>query len=450
MTGGRSPLVHRLCLGALVALVPGRVATAQVTAITNVSVIDGTSPTSRLDQTVVVRGNRIVAVGLASATRVPPDARVVDGRGKYLVPGLWDMHVHTVVPGGREVLALYVTNGVLGVRDLAGDWAQLTEWRREIGDGHLVGPRIVASGPYIEGGDVPIVHVLARTSEEARAAVDSLARLGVDLVKLHSQLSREVYFAAARAARERGLQVAGHVPRSITAREASDSGLTSLEHMLQIPTPCTPAESLALAPRFPIQGVLGRCTSEDLGPLFRRLVANRTWVVPTLVAQYEIAAWPKRELPGDSVASVLPDTLRRYVAQIFPMPDSIPPDADVVGRALWEKRIALVGAMYRAGVGILPGTDAPLRNSPPGFGLHQEMALLARAGLSPFEVLRVATLEPARYLGALDSLGTIAAGKVADLVLLAADPLADVGNLRRVDAVLANGRLLEMRAPRAR
>ena len=425
-------------------------ASAQVTAVTHVSVIDGTAPTPRADQTVVVRGNRVVAVGLSSATPVPADARLVDGGGKYLVPGFWDMHVHTVAPGGREVLALYVTSGVLGVRDLAGDWAQLTEWRREIADGRLVGPRIVASGPYIEGGDVPIAHLLARTPEQARAAVDSLARLGVDFVKLHSQFSREVYFAAARAARERGYQVAGHVPRSITPREASDSGLTSLEHMLQIPTPCTPAESLALAPRFPIQSVLGRCTSEDLTPLFARFASNGTWVVPTLVAQYEIAAWPKRELPGDAFAVYLPDTLRRYVAQIFPMPDSIPPDADVVGRALWEKRIALVGAMHRAGVGILPGTDAPLRNSPPGFGLHQELALLARAGLSPFEVLRVATLEPARYLGALDSLGTIAAGKGADLVLLSADPLADVGNLRRIEAVVANGRFFELRVPPTR
>jgi imidazolonepropionase-like amidohydrolase len=175
-------------------------------------------------------------------------------------------------------------------------------------------------------------------------------------------------------------------------------------------------------------------------------VRNQTWIVPTLVAQFEVAHWPKRDLPGDSFAGYLPDTLRRYVAQIFPMPDSIPPDADVVGQTLWEKRIALVGAMYRAGVGILPGTDAPLRNSPPGFGLHLELELLARAGLSPFEVLRVVTLDPARYLGALDSLGAVAPGKVADLVLLTADPLADVRNLRAIQAVMANGRLFDGRA----
>jgi imidazolonepropionase-like amidohydrolase len=423
-----------------------RAAPAQVTAITHVAVVDGASPAARVDQTVILRGTRIAAVGPASAATVPRGARVVDGRRKYLVPGYWDMHVHTVAPGGREVLPLYVANGVLGVRDLAGDWALITEWRREIAAGRMVGPRIVAAGPYLEGGDVPIAHLLARTPEEARAAVDSLARLGVDLVKLHSQLKREVYFAALRAARERGFAVAGHVPRSITAQEASDSGLTTLEHMLQIPAPCTPAESLALAPRFPVQSVLGRCTSDDLAPLFAHLVRNRTWIVPTLVAQYEVAHWPRRDLPGDSFAGYLPDTLRQYVAGIFPMPDSIPPGADSVGQALWEKRIALVGTMYRAGVGILAGTDAPLRNSPPGFGLHLELALLARAGLSPFEVLRVATLDPARCLGALDSLGTIAPGKIADLVLLAADPLSDVRNLRAVEAVVLNGRLLDARS----
>lgn len=412
-------------------------------AFTHVTVVDGTDPSPRADQTVVIRGNRIVAVGPAASTPVPTGARVVEAPGKFLIPGLWDMHVHTVVPGGRAVLGLYVANGVLGVRDMAGDWTQITEWRREIADGRLVGPRIVASGPYIEGGDVPIVHILARTDAEAELAVDSLARLGVDFVKLHSQLNREVYFATLRAARARGLPVAGHVPRIITVQEASDSGMASVEHLLQFPTPCTPAESLALQPRFPIQSVLGRCTSADLAPLFARVAQNGTRVVPTLVAGYEIAHWPKRDLPGDAFGRYLPDTLRQFVEQIFPMPDSIPPDADVVGQTLLEKRIALVGALHRAGVIVLPGTDAPLRNSPPGFGLHEELAQFARAGLSPFDVLRAATLEPARFLGLVDSLGTIAPGKLSDLVLLDANPLADVANLRRISAVVANGRLID-------
>lgn len=411
-------------------------------AITHVTVIDAADPAPRLDHTVVVRGRHIVAVGPAAATAVPPGSRVLSGRGRFLIPGLWDMHVHTDVPAGREVLRLYVENGVLSVRDMAGTWAQLTAWRRDIAAGRLIGPRIMASGPYLEGGEIGIPHLLARTPAEARAAVDSLSRLGVDLVKLHGQLSRESWFAALRAARERGLRTGGHVPRSISAAEASDSGLGSLEHLLQIPISCTPAESLALAPRFPIQGMLGRCTSADLAPLFARLVKNGTAVVPTQVAAYEISRWPLTDLPGDAYARHLPDTLRRFVTQIFQIPPGVPADAHRTGEALFAKRLALVGAMHRAGVVLLAGTDAPLRNSPPGFGLHEELALLVRAGLSPFAALRAATLAPADWFGMQDSLGTVAPGKLADLVLLDANPLSDIRNLRRIRAVLLQGRVV--------
>ena len=426
-----------------------QVAARSAIAFTGVTVIDGTIPTPRPDQVVVVSGDRIVAVGPRSSTDVSPGARIIDGRGKVLIPGLWDMHVHTAVPAGREVLALYVANGVTGVRDMAGEWRQLSEWRREIASNQLIGPRMILSGPYLEGGDVPIPHILVRNAEEARAAVDSLSRLGVDFVKVHGQLTPEAYFAAARAARQRGIPFAGHIPRGVSAREASDSGQRSLEHLINIPIPCTAAESLALRPRFPLQAFIGRCTSADLEPLFARFVANRTWVVPTLVAAVEIAILPARAVPGDAYARFIPDTLRRFVAQILQFPTDIPRGADSVGRALLAKRLALVGAMHRAGVRIMAGTDAPLRNSPPGFGIHEELASLVRAGLTPFEALRAATLEPARYLNALDSLGSIAPGRLADLVLLDANPLDDIRNTRRIAAVMANGRLFDRAALRA-
>ncbi|GIW56517.1 MAG: amidohydrolase [Nitrospiraceae bacterium] len=422
----------------------------QTLALTPVHVIDGTTAVVRASQTVIIRENRIIQVGPATATPIPPDARVISTEGLYLVPGLWDLHVHLTVPGGREVLPLYVANGVTGVRTMGDQWDSLVHWRREISSGGLVGPRIVAAGPYIEGGDVVIPHLLARNPEEAEQTIDSLLRLGVDFAKLHSQLRRETFLAALRLAQKRGLRTAGHVPRNVSALEASDSGLGSIEHLLQIPAPCTPAESLALLPRFPTQEALGRCSSADLTALFAKLARNGTWVVPTLVAQYEIARWPKRDLPGDSFSAYLPDKLRQYVAAIFPMPDSIPEGADSVGMALFQKRVAVAGALYRAGVGVLPGTDAPLRNSPPGFGLHRELVLLAQAGLSPFEVLRAATPDAARFLGLADSLGRIAAGQLADLILLEANPLEDVRNLQRIKAVVANGRWLSSppRVPR--
>jgi imidazolonepropionase-like amidohydrolase len=417
---------------------------SRVIVFTNVSVVDGRSATPRQDRTVIVRGTRIEVEGPAATTSVPTDAVVIDGRGKYLIPGLWDMHVHTVMPGGADVLPLYVANGVTGVRDMAGEWAQLTKWRREIENGTRIGPRMVLSGPYLEGGDVPIPHLLVRTAADAQPAVDSLVRLGVDFVKVHSQLTRETYFAIAHAARARGIAFAGHVPRTVLPTEASDSGQRSIEHLLTIPNQCTAEEVRTLAPRFQVQSALGRCETGDLAPLFARLVRNDTWVVPTLVAQLEVAKWPNRELPGDSLARYLPDSLRTFVLGIFPMPRDVPEGADVVGLALFQKRVQIVNALHRAGVHIMTGTDAPLRNSPPGFGLHEELAWFVRAGLSPFDALRAATIEPARFLGALDSLGTVEAGKLADLVLIDANPLEDIANARRVSAVVANGRLFEV------
>ncbi len=425
----------------IVAAVPSPASGQPGIAITHVTVIDGVTSVPRTDQTVVIQGNRIVRVGTFGAVAVPAGARIVDGRRKFLIPGLWDMHVHTAISGGRELLPLYVANGVTGVRDMAGDWDTLRTWRSEIGRGQLVGPRMVVSGPYLEGGDVPIPHLLARNAAEASAGVDSLIALGVDFIKIHSQLNAESYYAIARRARQRGAVFAGHVPRVVGAGAASDSGQKSIEHLLGIPAECTPADSVALQPRYPVQGAIGRCSSEDLAPLYAKFVRNGTYVTPTFTAQVEVAVWPTRAVPGDSLAHYLPKAVREYVAQIFPMPDSIPPNADSVGRAMLAKRLRQVAAMQRAGVHILTGTDAPLRNSPPGFGLHEELTLLARGGMSPLEVLRSATFEPARYFGVLDSLGTIAAGKLADLVLLDANPLEDIGNTRRISAVVANGRL---------
>jgi len=432
------------CVAGTVLLALARTATAQTPiVITHVAVIDARAAVPRVDQTIIIRGNRIADATASAHVRIPRNARVVDGRGKFLMPGLWDMHVHTDAVGGRATLDLYVVNGVTGVRDMAGTWDTLRTWRHDIAAGRLIGPRIIASGPYLEGGDVPIAHLLARTPAEGIADVDSLIALGVDFVKVHGQLKPETYYAIARRARERHIAFAGHVSQAVGARNASDSGQRSIEHLLGIPAPCTPAESLALLPRFPVQAALGRCSSRPLDDLYGRFVRNHTWVTPTFTAQYEVAIWPQRTVPGDSLAHYLPEGLRRFVAGIFPMPDSIPPGADSVGRAMFEKRLRQVAAMRRAGVSILSGTDAPLRNSPPGFGLHEELALLVRGGMSPFEALRSATYEPARYFEMIDSVGTVERGKLADLVLLDANPLVDIRNTRRIAAVVANGRFID-------
>lgn len=237
---GQLQISRHLRFVALIALVWAYPALAQqnlaqqTLAFTHVTIIDGPNSIPRADQTVVIRGNRIVAVGSSRSTRIPAGARVVEGGGKFIIPGLWDMHVHTDAPAGRELLALYVANGVTGVRDMAGDWTTVKTFREDIAQGRLAGPRILASGPYLEGGDVPIPHILTRNPDEARAGVDSLVRLGVDFVKVHGQLMRDSYFAIARRARERGIPFAGHVPHIVGAAAASDSGQRSLLFRAQL------------------------------------------------------------------------------------------------------------------------------------------------------------------------------------------------------------------------
>jgi imidazolonepropionase-like amidohydrolase len=412
---------------------------SQTLFIKNATVIDARSAVPRRGENVVVRGGKIVEAG--PRVTQPSGAQVVDAAGLYLIPGLWDMHVHLDVPAGRVLLEAYVVNGVTGVRDMAGDWARLTGWRGEIRSGKTIGPRIIASGPYLEGNPQPIPHIEVKSPAAAEKAVDSLKKLGVDLVKIHTGLSRESYFAAARRARQLKMPFAGHVPRVVGAIDAADSGQRSVEHLLTVPTPCTPAESIALLPRFPVQRVFGPCTSQSLAPIYSAFVRNHTWVTPTYVAAVEIATWPKRALPGDAFAQFLPDTLKKFVLELFPMPDSIPADADIVGKRMYDKRLMLAGAMVRAGVHLLAGTDAPLRNSPPGFGLAEELVQIAKGGVPLFDVLKIATWEPASYLAATDSMGTVQAGRVADLVLLRENPLTDVKAYRSIEAVIAAGRL---------
>lgn len=158
--------------------------------ITRVAIVDARSPRPERERTIVIRGDRIVAIVPSSGAALPAGARIIDGRGLFAIPGLWDMHVHLDVPRGRDLLGLYVANGVTGVRDMAGHWNTLRTWRRDIAAGFLPGPRIVAAGPYLEGGDTPVPHLLTRTPEEGIAGVDSLGALGVDFVKVHGRLRK--------------------------------------------------------------------------------------------------------------------------------------------------------------------------------------------------------------------------------------------------------------------
>ena len=420
----------------------------QLIAIAHATVIDPATGSSRPDMTVLVRGTRIESVGASRSVRVPVGTRVIDATGKFLIPGLWDMHVHTDVPGGRALLGLYVAGGVTGVRDMDGDLARLRAFQRDIAAGSLTGPRMVVSGPYLAGQRVPIPHILVRTPEEAIAGVDSLARLRVDFVKVHNGMPAAAYFAVAREARRRRMVFAGHVFPPVTPLQASDSGQRSLEHLSGFPNVCAGDDSAVIAGATPLQRfLLGPCTTDDQASTFARLAKNHTWVTPTLIVQSEVVN--PTVVPNDSLLHYFSDSLQALWRLMLPPQTNLSAAVVAAGGRLFEKRLVLVKALHAAGVPILAGTDAPLRASPPGFAVHDELALLVRAGLPPLEALRAATSNPASYLAATDSLGTIAVGRLADLVLLDANPLADIANTRRISMVVANGRVFDAPARQA-
>lgn len=417
-------------------------------AITRVTVVDVERGRGLHDQTVVVRAGRIAAVGDRSRVRIPVGARVVDGRGRFLIPGLWDMHVHNTGPGSGSMLPVYVAYGITAVRDMGADIEVLRRHRDRIARGDEIGPRILMAGPILDGPigiAMPPAHRRFRVEvtdpARARFLVDSIARLGADFIKVHERLAPAVHAAIAAQAMRRGLRIAGHVPTALGALGAIEAGQQTIEHLVNVPFVCTVAERDELRPRNGLEALFGRCSDDDPVALMRRFVERGTWHTPTLVVQQRVALGPNAT-SGDPGMRHVPGAVRAILREVGPL-DLPAPRGDARARfaRLLAKRVEQVGQMYRAGVPLLVGTDAP--GVAPGWSVHEEMRLFTRAGIPAADALRAATLSPARVFDATDSLGTIAAGKIADMVLLDADPLDDIRNTLRIRAVIANGRLLE-------
>ena len=451
----RFPALLSLCL----ALAPfAAAAQSDPLALTHVTVVDVESGSLRPDQTVIVRDGRIEWTGPAAQARVPAGARVVDATGRYAIPGLWDMHVHT----SREGRALhfwpqFLAYGVTGVREMGSYLDSLQYWRGRARQPGAVAPRIVYSSPMLDGNPPAWRHGYGvADSAAAVAAVDTMAALGFDFLKVYSRLSRDAYFSIARRARERGIPFAGHIPQSVTPLEASDAGQRSLEHLDErMYMTCVPGGQARLdafldarssgAPRDSVNATLRRlmeaaligADAETCRPVLQRLAANGTWITPTLAVARGFH--PPPELMADPRLRFVPAGL----AQRWASTRDSGEDADME-RRINERMARMVGLMQAAGVGILAGTDASDEAYVfAGSGLHDELQLLVDAGLTPLQALRAGTLNPARYLGALDLMGTVAAGKAADLVLLDADPLRDIRNTTRIFAVVARGRLID-------
>lgn len=421
---------------------------------THVSVIDATGQPAQPDMTVVVTGNRITALGKTGSVAVPQNARVTDATGKFMIPGLWDMHQHPFLRKNKQLplLSLYgdIINGVTGVRDMgdagvADDFGDLPmmqdfQWRQAIQAGLVIGPRLMLSITFLTG--LPALYPswpVIRTEAEARQKVQALKKLGVDLIKIHENFSREAYFAIADEAKKQGLTFAGHVTNTVSVAEASDAGQKSQEHLIGILVGCSTQEAQmaeAVAEKglaANVKALLDTYSPEKCKALYAKFVKNGTYIAPSLVR--EMGGLAPRDMTSPRFAYATPAIRADFESQA----KNFKPAGVANAKLLHETHYRVVREMQAAGVKLLASTDGRLF----GFDLHDELAELVKAGLTPMQALQSATRNPADYFGMLDSLGTIEKGKLADLVLLDANPLDSISNTTKIAAVVVDGHLLD-------
>jgi imidazolonepropionase-like amidohydrolase len=362
--------------------------------------------------TVVIDDGKISRVGIATSITIPSSTHIISGKDKFLIPGLWDMHVHLYY---KQYLPLFVAFGVTGVQDMGSDFSKVSAWRDEIEKGIAVGPHIITSGPPVDGGaseDPKLPLLVARNADQARLAFDQLYKMDVDFIKVLSSLPRDAYFALAEMARHWDMRMAGHIPTNVTAQEAVEARQKSLEHMFGI-TKSVSSDEEAL--KF-----LERCT----------LIGTR--VDPTLVLWLRMSHMDDTKLMTDPQLQVVPASIRNT------WPD-VSDDTYSLKIQVW-RIYRLVALAKQAKTEILAGTDTGDPYVIPGAALDDELEQLVKAGLTPGEALESATLAPARFFETEKEMGAIEKGKLADMVLLEGNPLDDIRNVRKVAGVFTHGR----------
>lgn len=434
---------------------------AAVVAFVNVNVVPMDSERLLANQTVVVRDGRIEEVGDATTVGVPAGASLVDGRGKYLMPGLADMHVHVQSEGE---LLLAVAHGVTTMRDMFGSPYKVV-WRERIARGDLLGPTLYAAGPIVDGARPDMGQMTSvRTAEDAERAVSEQKERGYDFIKVYHNLSREAYAAVVAAARRHSLPVAGHVTNAVGLLGALDAGQQCIEHldgytyaMQRIDSPYAPG-----AGRKPQSGndYLKSIDFIEEGRIPALAAATRAkgvWNCPTLIA-YETWGLTVEEARARAsrpeMRFVHPLLMEQWSPRNqpeVPYSDSIQSDADA---ALMKRRVAvhmkLTKALQDAGAGLLLGTDAGVPYAIPGVSAIEELELMVSAGLTPYQALRAGTRNAAEYMNALGQFGTVTVGTRADLILLEGNPLQDVANLRQLAGVMLRGRWMPQPELRSR
>jgi hypothetical protein len=434
-----------------------KTSTRQVLVFTHVTLIDATGAEAKPDMTVVIRDGRIAALGRRGKIRLAKSAQVVDASGKFLIPGLWDMHVHEW--NKEAFFPLFIANGVIGVRDMFAPLPPIKQWRAEVAAGTTIGPQIVAAGIILDGPNPACApcSIAVGNAAEGRKAVLTVKEMGSDFIKVYSMLPRDAYFAIADEAKRQNMVFAGHVPEFVSAGEASDAGQKSIEHLTGVLVACSAKEEELRKEneaRLRADGfrrdtmtleqsrALDSFDAKQAAALFARFKRNGTWMCPTLSVLRAQAFIGDADFRNDLRVKYIQNFLRKQFWEDGFGFSSRTAEDNARARRVFQKQLEVVGMMKRAGVDFIAGTDTANPYVFPGFSLHDELALLVQAGFTPMEALQAATRDPGRYLGRLDSVGTIEKGKIADLVLLDANPLAEIGNTRKINAVVVGGRFI--------
>ena len=449
-------LIAWLCLAPSVCAQPTPKNTKEALIFTNVNVVSVRDGAISRGVTVVIEKGRISGVAKVGFVAEGPKVQIINANGKYMIPGLWDMHVHSafVDPAWDEkvIYPLYIANGVTGVRDMGGDPEVLESRRKRIEHGELLGPRLILAGPFLAGGKSDRQTIAVNTPEEARQAVDAVKKQGLDFVKILSNVPRDSYFAIANESSKQKIFFAGHVPYSVSVREATTAGQRSIEHLTGILLACSSREDELRARGLSALAKHDYAAYGKLGPqimatydqtkasaLFVQLVQNDTWQVPTLVWTQANSRIDDPDLKSDSRLKYVPASIRAQWDPAKLRAQTSPEDLAAL-KAEAARYVELVKAMHSAGVQFMAGSDGPDPFVFPGFSLHDELEWLIKSGFTSLQALQSATLDPALFLRKLDKYGSVEPGRVADVVLLDANPLTDIRNTRKIFGVVVNGK----------
>jgi len=420
--------------------------------ILHVTVINVATGAKLPDQTVRIQGNRIASIAATQAAdSALPGA--LDAHGAYLIPGLWDMHVHV---HDKDELPLYVANGVTGIRVMSGE-KDTAALRAELAK-QTPSPQIYLASAIIDGSP-PIWpgSLVVKKPADARRTVDEIKASGADFVKVYSGIPRDAYFAIADEAKQQHIPFEGHVPEEVTAQEASAAGQRSMEHLLGIALACSSQQEALMGNMMRAQFFRQRMVVQAQGyrsldqakcqALFAEFRSNDTWQVPTLTV---LRLWGRLDdsnfLSDPRLAYIDRRFRDRWEERTEPQRRRWNNELFALARSIFSMDERVVGSMFRAGVPILAGTDAMNPYCFPGFSLHDELALLVESGLTPLAALQAATINPAKFMGRTAESGTVEPGKIADLVLLGADPLADIHNTTQIQAVWLQGKYFDKAA----